>query len=241
MISTLTAEHLAKSYQNKKAVSDVSLKVYSGQIVSLLGPNGAGKTTTFYIISGLIQPDEGTIFLDQADISNFPIHKRAQLGIGYLPQEVSIFRGLSVYDNLIAVLEFTALSKQQQQKKANLLLSEFNLEHVKDTLGLQLSGGERRRVEIARALATEPKFILLDEPFAGVDPISVGETKALIQAVAKKNIGIIITDHNVRETLSICDLAYILNQGELIATGTPKTIIEHPQVKQAYLGNDFNL
>ena len=241
MISTLTAEHLAKSYQSKKAVSDVSLKVNSGQIVSLLGPNGAGKTTTFYIISGLIQPDQGTIFLDQADISNFPIHKRAQLGIGYLPQEVSIFRGLSVYDNLIAVLEFTALSKQQQQKKANLLLSEFNLEHVKDTLGLQLSGGERRRVEIARALATEPKFILLDEPFAGVDPISVGETKALIQAVAKKNIGIIITDHNVRETLSICDLAYILNQGELIATGTPKTIIEHPQVKQAYLGNDFNL
>ncbi len=241
MISTLTAEHLAKSYQNKKAVSDVSLKVNSGQIVSLLGPNGAGKTTTFYIISGLIQPDQGTIFLDQTDISNFPIHKRAQLGIGYLPQEVSIFRGLSVYDNLIAVLEFTALSKQQQQKKANLLLSEFNLEHVKDTLGLQLSGGERRRVEIARALATEPKFILLDEPFAGVDPISVGETKALIQAVAKKNIGIIITDHNVRETLSICDLAYILNQGELIATGTPKTIIEHPQVKQAYLGNDFNL
>ena len=240
-MSKLSAQSISKSYKKRTVVDSVSLEIDSGTIVSLLGPNGAGKTTTFYMLCGLIRCDMGVITLDDKDISNWPMYQRAQAGIGYLPQESSIFRGLSVKQNILAVLELQKLNHQQRHQRADELLAEFSLEHVRDSLGGTLSGGERRRTEIARSLAANPRFILLDEPFAGVDPISVSDTKKLIRAVADRGIGIIITDHNVRETLQICDLAYIMNQGQLMASGSPEEVTKNPQVQHSYLGENFNL
>ena len=224
------------------AVRDISLAVTSGQVVGLLGPNGAGKTTCFYMIAGLVRADRGNISLHGRDISSLPMHARAKAGLGYLPQEASIFRKLSVSENILAVLEaVTDLSKSARLDKTDLLLKEFNLEHVRDSIGLSLSGGERRGVEIARALATEPKFVLLDEPFAGVDPISVNDIKTIIKYLAEQDIGILITDHNVRETLDICTRAFIVNDGIIIAEGTSQEILENDLVKSVYLGENFKL
>jgi lipopolysaccharide export system ATP-binding protein len=228
-MATLIAENLAKAYKGRKVVEDVSLSVKSGEIVGLLGPNGAGKTTTFYMVVGIVQRDAGRIVVDDEDISLLPLHTRARRGIGYLPQEASIFRRLSVFNNLMAVLEIREdLNKEQRIARANELMEEFHISHLRDNLGQSLSGGERRRVEIARALAANPKFILLDEPFAGVDPISVIDIKKII-------------DHNVRETLDVCERAYIVSQGRLIAHGTPAAILEDEQVKRVYLGEAFRL
>ncbi len=214
----------------------------SGEIVGLLGPNGAGKTTSFYMIVGLVARDEGAIYIDDKDISIQPMHNRSRLGIGYLPQEASIFRKLSVYDNLMAVLQTRkSLSKEERQDKAEDLLDEFNIQHIRDSLGMALSGGERRRVEIARALAANPKFILLDEPFAGVDPISVIDIKKIIEHLRDRGLGVLITDHNVRETLSVCEHAYIVSQGHLIAHGTPDEVLNDDHVKRVYLGDQFKL
>lgn len=241
-MATLSAEHLAKAYKNRKVVSDVSLEVKSGEIVGLLGPNGAGKTTTFYMVVGIVSRDAGRIMIDSQDISLFPLHERARRGIGYLPQEASIFRRLSVYDNLMAVLEIRDdLDSNGRRARANELLEEFHISHLSDSLGQALSGGERRRVEIARALAANPKFILLDEPFAGVDPISVIDIKKIIEHLRDSGLGVLITDHNVRETLAVCEHAYIVNQGNLIAHGTPEEILADEQVKRVYLGNEFRL
>jgi lipopolysaccharide export system ATP-binding protein len=240
--STLSANHLAKSYKTRKVIDDVSITVNSGEIVGLLGPNGAGKTTCFYMIVGLIGADKGSITLDDVAITHFPIHQRAQLGLGYLPQEASVFRKLSVRDNLLAILETRKeLNKAARQKKAEALLQEFHISHIADSLGMSLSGGERRRVEIARALASEPRFILLDEPFAGVDPISVADIKQIIRHLQNKGIGILITDHNVRDTLSICQRAYIVSEGSVIAEGTAEDIVKNTQVRKVYLGEDFRL
>ncbi|VGM96396.1 Lipopolysaccharide export system ATP-binding protein LptB [uncultured Avibacterium sp.] len=239
---TLYAEHLAKSYKSRKVVSDVSLTVRSNEIVGLLGPNGAGKTTTFYMVVGLVQQDEGKIRIDDEDISLLPMHDRARKGVGYLPQEASIFRRLSVYDNLMAVLEIRKdLSRQQRRERAEELIEEFNIGHIRDNLGQSLSGGERRRVEIARALAANPKFILLDEPFAGVDPISVIDIKKIIMDLRDRGLGVLITDHNVRETLDVCERAYIVSAGKMIATGTPEEVMNNEQVKRVYLGEEFKL
>lgn len=241
-MAILKAEHLAKSYNGRKVVSDVSLEVESGKIVGLLGPNGAGKTTSFYMIVGLVSRDEGTITIDGEDISLQPMHNRSRMGIGYLPQEASIFRRLTVYDNLMAVLETRKeLTKDARQNKAEELLDEFNIQHLRDSLGQALSGGERRRVEIARALAANPKFILLDEPFAGVDPISVIDIKKIIKHLRDRGLGVLITDHNVRETLDVCEHAYIVSQGHLIANGTPEHVLNHEHVKRVYLGDQFRL
>lgn len=241
-MSTLEAKNLAKVYKQKRVVEDVSLTVHSGEIVGLLGPNGAGKTTTFYMVVGIVPLNAGKIILDDEDISFLPLHQRAQKGIGYLPQEASIFRKLSVYDNLMAILEIRKeLSRQEREEKAEELLEEFHITHIKNSLGQSLSGGERRRVEIARALAANPKFILLDEPFAGVDPISVIDIKNIIQDLRNRGLGVLITDHNVRETLDVCERAYIVSKGHLIAEGTPKEILTNKQVKQVYLGEDFKL
>ncbi|KJF99364.1 LPS export ABC transporter ATP-binding protein [Photobacterium leiognathi] len=241
-MAILKAEHLAKSYNGRKVVSDVSLEVESGKIVGLLGPNGAGKTTSFYMIVGLVARDEGTITIDGEDISLQPMHNRSRMGIGYLPQEASIFRRLSVYDNLMAVLQTRKeLTKEQRQDKAEDLLDEFNIQHIRDSLGQSLSGGERRRVEIARALAANPKFILLDEPFAGVDPISVIDIKKIIEHLRDRGLGVLITDHNVRETLDVCEHAYIVSQGHLIANGTPEHVLNDEHVKRVYLGDQFRL
>ena len=241
-MAILKAEHLAKSYNGRKVVSDVSLEVESGKIVGLLGPNGAGKTTSFYMIVGLVSRDEGTITIDGEDISLQPMHNRSRMGIGYLPQEASIFRRLTVYDNLMAVLETRKeLTKEDRQDKAEELLDEFNIQHIRDSLGQALSGGERRRVEIARALAANPKFILLDEPFAGVDPISVIDIKKIIKHLRDRGLGVLITDHNVRETLDVCEHAYIVSQGHLIANGTPDHVLNHEHVKRVYLGDQFRL
>ena len=241
-MAILKAEHLAKSYSGRKVVSDVSLEVESGKIVGLLGPNGAGKTTSFYMIVGLVSRDEGTITIDGEDISLQPMHNRSRMGIGYLPQEASIFRRLTVYDNLMAVLETRKeLTKEDRQDKAKELLDEFNIQHIRDSLGQALSGGERRRVEIARALAANPKFILLDEPFAGVDPISVIDIKKIIKHLRDRGLGVLITDHNVRETLDVCEHAYIVSQGHLIANGTPDHVLNHEHVKRVYLGDQFRL
>lgn len=238
----LYAENLAKSYKSRKVVEDVSLKVNSGEIVGLLGPNGAGKTTTFYMVVGLVRHDQGKIRIDDEDISLLPMHKRAQRGVGYLPQEASIFRRLTVYDNLMAVLEIRKdLSTRQRQERADELIDEFNIGHIRDSLGQSLSGGERRRVEIARALAANPKFILLDEPFAGVDPISVIDIKKIIVDLKNRGLGVLITDHNVRETLDVCEHAYIVSAGHMIANGTPEQILNHEQVKRVYLGEQFKL
>lgn len=237
----LRAEHLAKSYKGRKVVNDVSVEVKQGEIVGLLGPNGAGKTTSFYITVGLIKPEGGKIFLDNEDITALPMYKRAQMGIGYLPQEASVFRKLSVEDNIMAVLEMTDLPKQEQLKKMESLLSEFGLAHVRNSMGNVLSGGERRRTEIARALAVNPKFILLDEPFAGIDPIAVEDIQHIVARLKFKNIGILITDHNVRETLSITDRAYLLVEGKIFAAGTDEELAHDPQVRKVYLGESFVL
>ncbi|MEX4028691.1 ABC transporter ATP-binding protein [Haemophilus influenzae] len=241
-MSILTAENLAKSYKSRKVVSDVSLTVNSNEIVGLLGPNGVGKTTTFYMVVGLVRQDQGKIVIDGEDISLLPMHNRAQRGIGYLPQEASIFRRLTVYENLMAVLEIRKdLTPQQRREKADELIEEFNIAHIRDNLGQALSGGERRRVEIARALAANPKFILLDEPFAGVDPISVSDIKKIITDLRNRGLGVLITDHNVRETLDVCERAYIVGAGKIIATGTPEQVMNDEQVKRVYLGEQFKL
>ncbi|SEG53837.1 LPS export ABC transporter ATP-binding protein [Marinobacterium lutimaris] len=238
----LEALHLAKSYKGRQVVSDVSLEISSGEVVGLLGPNGAGKTTCFYMIVGLVKADHGQIRINQDDITRLPMHGRARRGIGYLPQEASIFRKLSVSDNLKAILE-TRKDMDQAQRNAKLeeLLEEFHITHLTKSLGMSLSGGERRRVEIARALATEPSFILLDEPFAGVDPISVGDIKQTVRHLQDKGIGVLITDHNVRETLDICQRAYIVSDGGILAQGNPEQILANQQVRQAYLGDQFRL
>lgn len=242
MSSTLTAKNLAKSYKGRSVVHDVSLSIASGQVVGLLGPNGAGKTTCFYMIVGLVKADKGSVFIDNTDVSFQPMHGRARAGIGYLPQEASIFRKLSVADNILAILELRKdLDRAARLQALDELLQEFNITHLRNNLGMSLSGGERRRVEIARALATNPKFILLDEPFAGVDPISVGDIKHIIHHLKDKGIGVLITDHNVRETLDICETAYIVNDGKIIATGSPSSILANQLVKDVYLGQQFRL
>ncbi len=240
-MTCLSAKHLAKSYNKKKVVSDVSLKVNSGQVVGLLGPNGAGKTTSFYMIVGMIGPDEGDIFIDQQSITHISMHDRAKLGIGYLPQEASIFRRLTVAENIMAILETRNLRRGELQEKLDLLLEEFHINHIRDNLGVSLSGGERRRVEIARALAVDPKFILLDEPFAGVDPISILDIKNIIEHLKTRGLGVLITDHNVRETLSACEYAYIVDNGKLICQGNPDTIVTNQKVREVYLGENFSL
>jgi len=240
--STLIAKGLAKSYKSRKVVKNVGLTVNAGQIVGLLGPNGAGKTTSFYMIVGLVPNDEGSIVLNDEDVTLLPMHERARKGIGYLPQEASIFRKLSVYDNIMAILQTQkVLNDVERERKLEHLLEEFNIGHIKDNLGMSLSGGERRRVEIARALAADPKFILLDEPFAGVDPISVGDIKKIILHLKERGIGILITDHNVRETLDVCEHAYIVSHGELIAEGNANEILSNQHVRDVYLGEQFTL
>lgn len=241
-MKTLSAKHLAKSYNGRAVVKDVSMTVESGQIVGLLGPNGAGKTTCFYMIVNLVQADKGRVTIDGEDISHLPMHGRAQRGIGYLPQEASIFRKLSVADNILAILETRKdLNKTQRQEKLESLLDEFHIQHIRHNLGMSLSGGERRRVEIARALAAEPAFILLDEPFAGVDPISVADIMDIIRQLKQRGIGVLITDHNVRETLAICEKAYIVGGGHIIAEGSADEVLANEQVRNVYLGHDFRL
>jgi len=237
----LRTEHLIKQYRKRKVVNDVSVHVEQGEIVGLLGPNGAGKTTTFYMVVGLISPDQGNIFLDSEDITKLPMYKRAQKGIGYLPQEASVFRRLTVEDNIKAVLEMTTLTKAEQKDKLESLLEEFSLNRVRKNMGNVLSGGERRRTEIARALAVDPSFILLDEPFAGVDPIAVEDIQAIVSKLKAKNIGILITDHNVDETLGITDRAYLLFEGKLLKHGTPEDLASDEMVRRLYLGQNFVL
>jgi lipopolysaccharide export system ATP-binding protein len=239
---SLSARHLAKAYRKRRIIEDVSLDVCSGEIVGLLGPNGAGKTTCFYMMVGLVPADQGEITLNGENITNLPMHSRAQRGLGYLPQEASVFRKLSVRNNILAILETRKdLDRQQRLQRAEQLMQEFHITHIADSLGMSLSGGERRRVEIARALASEPRFILLDEPFAGVDPISVADIKNIIHHLQSKNIGILITDHNVRETLSICQRAYIVGEGHIIAEGSAEDIVQNAKVRKLYLGQDFSL
>lgn len=239
--SEIHTHDLVKTYGSRTVVNHVSVNVKQGEIVGLLGPNGAGKTTTFYMVVGLIKPDQGQVFLDQQEITQMPMYKRAQLGIGYLPQEASVFRKMSVEDNIMAVLEMTKLTKREQKEKLELLLDEFRLHHVRKNAGDSLSGGERRRTEIARALAVDPKFILLDEPFAGVDPIAVEDIQSVVARLRYKNIGILITDHNVNETLSICDRAYLLIEGKIFKHGTAEELAEDEQVRRLYLGRNFEL
>ena len=242
MINTLRAAHLKKSYKSRDVVKDVSIHINRGEVVGLLGPNGAGKTTSFYMIVGLIPVDEGHIYLDNTDITRLPVHLRAQSGISYLPQESSIFRKLSVADNIMAILELREdLTKNERKLKLEQLLEEFRITHIRDTLGMSLSGGERRRAEIARTLAGEPQFILLDEPFAGIDPISILDVKRIISHLKSRNIGILITDHNVRDTLNICERAYIVNQGLIMCEGNPEMILSNDEVRSVYLGEEFNL
>lgn len=237
---TLCIKHLAKNYNKRWVVKDVSFQMKSGEIVGLLGPNGAGKTTSFYMVVGLVRMDKGEIHLDQLDLSDLAMHERARKGIGYLPQEASIFRKLTISENIMAILETRKdLNKQQRQQRLAELLADFKITHIKDSLGMSVSGGERRRAEIARALAADPKFMLLDEPFAGVDPISVGDIKDIIRTLKDRGIGVLITDHNVRETLAICERAYIVSEGSVIAEGTPQEILENEIVREVYLGEDF--
>ena len=238
---SLSADSLLKKYGSKRVVDNVSVEVKQGEIVGLLGPNGAGKTTTFYSIVGLIKPDSGLVFIAGENVTKLPMYQRARKGIGYLAQEASVFRNLSVRDNILAVLEGTKMSKQEQEEKTKKLLSEFGLEDVQNSMGMVLSGGERRRTEIARALATEPKFILLDEPFAGVDPIAVEEIQSIVYSLKKKNIGILITDHNVDETLSITDRSYLMFEGKLLKSGTSEELAADEQVRKLYLGQKFEL
>ena len=241
-MSILQALHLKKTYKKRTVVSDVSLDVESGSIVGLLGPNGAGKTTSFYMIVGIVSSEGGNIILDGKDITSLPMHARARAGLGYLPQENSIFRKLTVYQNLMGVMELVPnMTKAQREEKVNELLEEFNITRLRDNSGMSLSGGERRRVEIARALAADPKFILLDEPFAGVDPISVNDIKEIILHLRNRGIGILITDHNVRETLDVCEKSYIVNAGQIIAQGTADEVLSNTKVKDVYLGKDFSM
>jgi lipopolysaccharide export system ATP-binding protein len=241
-VNTLVADSLSKSYKNRKVVKNVSLSVEAGQIVGLLGPNGAGKTTSFYMIVGLVPNDGGSIKLNGQDLTLVPMHERARSGIGYLPQEASIFRKLTVADNIMAILQIRKeLNEEQRAQKLEHLLEEFHICHIKDNTGMSLSGGERRRVEIARALAADPQFILLDEPFAGVDPISVGDIKKIIIHLKERGIGILITDHNVRETLDVCEHAYIVSRGEIIAQGSADQILANQKVRDVYLGEQFTL
>jgi lipopolysaccharide export system ATP-binding protein len=237
----LRADNLVKTYSKRRVVDNVSIEVNQGEIVGLLGPNGAGKTTTFYITTGLVTPDNGKIFLDDQDISGVAMYKRAKLGIGYLPQENSVFRTLTVEENIKAILEFSRLDKNQQTEQLEALIQEFGLTHVRNTQGKLLSGGERRRTEIARALASDPKFILLDEPFAGIDPIAVEDIQHIVERLKFRNIGILITDHNVQETLSITDRAYLLFEGRILKQGTAEELAEDPQVRKVYLGQQFVL
>lgn len=237
----LRSDKLVKSYGRRTVVDEVSLEVKQGEIVGLLGPNGAGKTTSFYMVVGLIKPDKGKVWLDQKDITKLPMYKRAQLGIGYLPQEASVFRNLSVEDNIMSVLQMTKLSKQQRKDKVEELLSEFSLHKVRKSMGSSLSGGERRRTEIARSLAVDPQFILLDEPFAGVDPIAVAEIQGIVWKLKYRNIGVLITDHNVQETLSIIDRAYLLYEGKLLESGTPEELVANDRVRKLYIGDHFEL
>jgi lipopolysaccharide export system ATP-binding protein len=241
MSVTISTKNLVKKYGSRVVVNHVSFEVNQGEIVGLLGPNGAGKTTSFYQVVGLVRPDEGKVFLNDLDITSLPMYKRAQMGIGYLPQEASIFRKLSVEDNISAILEMTKLSRQEQKDKLESLLNEFRLQHVRKNNGDVLSGGERRRTEIARALAVDPKFILLDEPFAGIDPIAVEDIQAIVARLKYKNIGILITDHNVTETLSICDRAYLLIEGKIYKHGTAEELANDEEVKRLYLGRNFEL
>ena len=237
----LYTEDIRKTYRGRNVVGGVSIEVSQGEIVGLLGPNGAGKTTSFYMIVGLVRPDAGKVYLDGKDITSLPMYKRAQLGIGYLPQEVSVFRKLSVEDNILAILEMTDLTKPQREEKLEKLLSEFSLNHVRTNLGNRLSGGEKRRTEIARALATDPKFVLLDEPFAGVDPIAVEDIQSIVSDLKKRNIGVLITDHNVQETLSITNRAYLLFEGKILKSGTAEELANDEQVRKVYLGKNFVL
>ena len=236
----LKIRNLVKSYRSRKVVNRVTLEIKQGEIIGLLGPNGAGKTTTFYMVVGLTRPDDGQVFLNDEDITNFPMHKRAKKGVSYLPQEPSVFRKLTVEENLLAVLESQKLSIFERKKKARSLLRELNILHIKDSMAYSLSGGERRRVEISRALATSPIFVLLDEPFAGIDPIAVADIQSIVSQLKNRGIGVLITDHNVRETLSITDRAYIINEGQIISSGSPHQIVQDEKVKQIYLGDQFS-
>ena len=237
----LSAEKIEKSYKGKKVVKGISLSVKQGEIVGLLGPNGAGKTTSFYMIVGLIKPESGNIFLNKENISKFPMYKRAQYGIGYLAQEASVFRKLNVEENILSVLQLTNLSKKEQKEKTDSLIEEFGLSHIRKNRGDLLSGGERRRTEIARALATDPKFVLLDEPFAGVDPLAVEDIQRIVAHLKKKNIGILITDHNVQETLAITDKTYLMFEGSILKAGAPKDLAKDEMVRKVYLGKNFEL
>ncbi len=240
-MTILSLEKLVKSYQGKRVVDSVSLSTRSGSVVGLLGPNGAGKTTTFYMTVGMIKPDAGKVFLDGEDITGLPMYQRARKGVGYLPQEASVFKKLSVKENILVILETRSMSKPDQHKKTDMLLKELGIAHLADRKAGVLSGGERRRLEISRALATDPSFILLDEPFAGIDPLAVSDIKQIIVHLKKRGIGVLISDHNVRETLEVCDKAYILNQGKLIESGTPEKIAESETARQFYLGKEFSL
>jgi len=241
-MSVLAARHLTKSYRSRKVVKDISLMIHSGEIVGLLGPNGAGKTTSFHMIVGLIPSDDGSIHINQQEISNLPMDERSRMGLGYLPQESSVFRKLTVEENILAILEIQPrLTRAQMRTRLENLLREFHITHLRDNLGASLSGGERRRLEIARALAAEPRFLLLDEPFAGIDPISINDIQRIIRYLGQHGIGILITDHNVRETLGTCDRAYIVNDGQIIASGTPEHILENDEVREVYLGDQFSL
>lgn len=237
----IQTNNLVKTFKDRNVVDKVSLRVDQGQIVGLLGPNGAGKTTTFYMIVGIERPDKGSISIDGQDITSLPIHRRSTYGIGYLPQEASIFRKLTVEDNLLAMLETTKMSKKAQKEKAESLLAEFSITKLRNRLGIQLSGGERRRVEIARCLVMDPAFILLDEPFAGIDPLAVNDIQGIIEHLKRRGIGVLITDHNVRETLSIVDKAYILNEGKILLEGTPEMVANDPVAKKFYLGEEFTM
>jgi lipopolysaccharide export system ATP-binding protein len=240
-MSVLRATHLAKSYRRRTVITDLSVEVESGQIVGLLGPNGAGKTTAFYMIVGLVPPDAGTVTIDDRDITHLSMHQRAHAGIGYLPQEASVFRKLTVEDNVMAILETRDLDEMARQERLEQILGELRIAHVRKSLGIALSGGERRRVEIARALAAEPRFVLLDEPFAGVDPLSVIDIQRIMTELTAKGIGVLITDHNVRETLGVCGRAYIVSGGTVIASGSSEEILANPQVREVYLGQTFRM
>jgi len=239
-VASLKIRNLIKSYLSRKVVNRVTMEIKQGEIIGLLGPNGAGKTTTFYMVVGLTRPDDGQVFLNDEDITNYPMHNRAKKGVSYLPQEPSVFRKLTVEENLLAVLESQKLSIFDRKKKARSLLRELNILHIKDSMAYSLSGGERRRVEISRALATSPIFVLLDEPFAGIDPIAVADIQSIVSQLKKRGIGVLITDHNVRETLSITDRAYIINEGQIISSGSPHQIVQDEKVKQIYLGDQFS-
>jgi lipopolysaccharide export system ATP-binding protein len=240
-MSELVVQNLRKKYKTRTVVQDISLKVHSGEVVGLLGPNGAGKTTSFYMIVGLVPSDEGRIILNGKDISRLPIHQRSHMGLSYLPQEASIFRKMTTAENILAVLELKKLSPKETEERLESLLNDLHITHIRNSLAVSLSGGERRRVEIARCLANDPSFILLDEPFAGIDPIAVIDIQKIIMLLKKRNIGVLITDHNVRETLGICDQAYIVNEGRVFASGAPAEIINNVNVREVYLGQDFRL